>query len=312
MTVDINKIKQEQIVFLRNQDIFSTTDRGVTTTSQSGTLSDNDTITIARTNVKNIRSLRIGSINVVNLDEVTEDTVGDTVNMDDGIIKSVFVDVLINVGAVTVVIEGSSNGTNWVSLNSQSYSASASDVYTYATYYPYMRTRTESQTNATVTTTITGQGEIIKQIGSGYEADYNHATGCVITLTTSQTGTYEVYYDYGSDKIYPDFPRDDLAITSYPRIAMDILNVSTEAFGLGGKEFISNIAFTVIVYADSTDELDTYIQAIRTAYLASSKSFYYMGFVKPTLIGPTIDSPGKKSEIMSKNIDFLGMFEVDG
>lgn len=211
--MNIQNIKNEQAVFLRNQDIFTTTQRGVTTANATGTLSGTKIITIARTNVKNIRS--------------------------------------ITVAAVT------------------------------------------------------------KTLGTDYTADYNHANGCVITFGENQTGDYIVSHDYGSDKIHPDFPRDDLTIDSYPRIAIDILNVSIDNLGIGGSQFISNVAFTIVVYDDNSDDLDGYIQTIKDLYVTEAKNFYYLKFIKPTLIGPTINSPDKKDEIMSKNIDLLGMFEVD-
>ena len=211
--MNIQNIKQEQTDFLRNQDIFTTTQRGVTTASATGTLSGTKVITISRKNVKNIRS--------------------------------------ITVGAVSKVL-----GTDWT-------------------------------------------------------ADYTHSTGCVITFGSNQTGDYIVSHDYGSDKIHPDFPRDDLTINSYPRIAVDILNVPIDAFGIGGSKFISNVAFTIVVYDDDSNDLDGYINAIKEAYVTNAKLFYYLNFIKPTSIGPTINSPDKRNEIMQKNIDFLGMFEVD-
>ena len=211
--MNIQNIKQEQVVILRNQDIFTTTQRGVTNANATGTLSGTKVITISRTNVKNIRT--------------------------------------ITVAAVSKVL-----GTDWT-------------------------------------------------------ANYNHASGCVITFGENQTGDYIVNHDYGTDKIYPDFPRDDLTIDSYPRIAVDILSVGMDAFGIGGSQFISNVAFTVVVYEDKSDDLDGYIQTIKEAYVTNAKLFYYLSFVKPTLIGSTINSPDKKDEIMQKNIDLLGMFEVD-
>ncbi len=211
--MNIQNIKQEQVVFLRNQDIFSISERDVATTTATGTLSGTKIITISRTNVRNIRS--------------------------------------ITVAAVTKVL-----GTDWT-------------------------------------------------------ANYTHANGCVITFGSNQTGDYIVTYDYGTDKIFPDFPRGDLTIDSYPRIAVDILNVSIDAHGIGGSQFISNIAFTVVAYDDNSDDLDGYIQTIKDAYVTNAKLFYYLKFIKPTLIGPTINSLDKKDEIMQKNIDLLGMFEVD-
>ena len=211
--MDITKIKQEQVVFLRNQNIFTITQRGVTTTTQEATISAATEITIAKTTVKNIRSITVG-------------------------------------------------GT-------------------------------------------------AKALGTDYTADYNDSTGCVITFGSAQTGASVVTYDYGTDKIYPDFPRDDLTINSYPRIAIDILNAPIDAFGIGGDTFISDVTYTIVVYAKKSGDLDTYIQAIKDAYVSNAKNFYYLSFVKPILIGPTINSTDKQDEIMQKNIDILGMFNVE-
>ncbi len=211
--MNIQNIKQEQVVFLRNQDVFSISERDVLTTTATGTLSGTKVITISKTNVRNIRSITVAAVS--------------------------------------------------------------------------------------------------KYVGIDYTVDYINASGCVITFGANQTGDYIVSHDYGTDKIYPDFPRDDLTINSYPRIAMDILNVSIDAHGIGGSQFISNIAFTIVIYSDNSDDLDSYINTIKELYVTNAKEFYYMKFIKPTLIGPTINSPDKKDEIMQKNIDLLGMFEVD-
>ena len=211
--VNVQQIKQEQLVFLRNQDIFTISQRGVTTSSATGTLDDEDTITIAVAGVKNIRSVTVGAV--------------------------------------------------------------------------------------------------AKSLGTDYTVAYNSAN-CVITFVANQTGAYTVSYDHGSDKIYPDFPRDDLTIDSYPRIAVDILNAPTEPFGIGGTSFISEVSFTIVVYADKSNDLDGYIDSIRAAYISNPKSFYYLSYVKVTLVGPTINSQDKKDEIMQKNIDLMGMFNTDG
>ncbi len=154
---------------------------------------------------------------------------------------------------------------------------------------------------------------VVAAVTLSYGADYtvNFDTG-VISFTVAQTGAYTIGYDSGStDKIYPDFPRDDLGINSYPRIAVDIVSVSTDAFGVGGTKFISNIVFTVVVYADNADNVDTYIQTIRDALISNTKSFNYVSFVKPILTGPLINSPDRSDEIMHRNSDYQGMFSVE-
>ena len=212
MTLNILEIKEEQVVFLRNANIFTTTQRGVTTASATGTLSGTKVITISTANIKNIRSIIVAAVS--------------------------------------------------------------------------------------------------KSLGTDYSVAYG-ITSTVITFLENQTGDYVVSHDHGTDKIYPDFPRDDLTINSYPRIAIDILNAEPEPFGVGGTTFISDVAFTIVVYADKSSDLDTYIQAIKTAYFAVPKSFFYLSYVSVTMIGPTINSSDKKDEIMQKNIDLIGRFNVD-
>ncbi len=217
MTLNIQNTKQEQIVFLRNQDILTTTQRGVTTATNTGTFDADETHLIAVSNGKNIRSITVAGSPLV--------------------------------------------------------------------------------------------------FGTDYTVDYNYDdSGTIkikITFNSAQTGAYSIPYDYGTDSIYPDFPRDDLTINSYPRIAMDIISISTDAFGIGGSQFISNINFTVVVYADGADEIDGYVQAIKDAIRGNAKLFYYVNFVKPTITGPLISSPDRSDEIMQRNTDFQAMFQEE-
>ena len=217
MTLNLTNIKQEQIVFLRNQDIFTITQRGVTTATDTGTFDADSTHLISVSNGKNVRSITVAGSPIT--------------------------------------------------------------------------------------------------FGTDYTVDYNYddsgTTKIKINFTSAQTGAYSIPYDFGTDSIYPDFPRDDLSIDSYPRIAMDIMTVSTDAFGIGGSQFISNITFTVVVYADDTDDIDGYIQAIKYAIRGNAKLFYYVNFVKPTITGPLINSPDRSNEIMQRNTDFQGMFQTE-
>lgn len=59
-TLDYEKVKQEIIVYLRNSNIYSTTVRAVTTKTDTGNFAvATGTLTISRTDVKNIRSITI-------------------------------------------------------------------------------------------------------------------------------------------------------------------------------------------------------------------------------------------------------------
>ena len=105
-----------------------------------------------------LASPQITVLNVVNLSAVITDTDGDAVDMGLFIDKTVFINVPVNTGAVTVNIEASPDGTTWFNLRSETYTSEVTnDVFSYFSHFRYMRTTTTTQSNSTVTTNITGR-----------------------------------------------------------------------------------------------------------------------------------------------------------
>lgn len=211
MTLNLTNIKTELINFIRNADVLSTTQRGVTTSTDTGTFDAAETHTLETnpTLVKNVRSVTRGTLLV-------------------------------------------------------------------------------------------------------YGQDYtvNFVTG-VISFTTAQTGSYTIIYDQGSrDSIYPDFPRDDLDISSYPRIAADFSGIPADALGIGGTDLISSPRIAIVIYSDSVTDIDTYTQTIKDDMKTNSKLFYYFRYTKLTFISPIIESPDRSAEIMHRNLDYEIMFQT--
>ena len=60
--IDDSKILKELVNWLRSSDLFTTTQRGVTTTTAVGTFAADTSLIINRTNVKNIRSVVVASV----------------------------------------------------------------------------------------------------------------------------------------------------------------------------------------------------------------------------------------------------------
>ena len=145
-----------------------------------------------------------------------------------------------------------------------------------------------------------------------YGEDYtvNFVTG-VISFTATQDGSYTIIYDQGSgDSIYTDFPRDDLSISSYPRIAIDFSGIPTDAFGIGGTDLISSPRIVIVIYADNVNDIDGYTQTIKDDMKTNAKSFFYLRYIKLTFIGPIIESPDRSAEIMHRNMDYEIMFQT--
>lgn len=98
-----------------------------------------------------------GAVTSTNLDGVTTATNGSALGMRDFNRISVFVNVSVCTGAVTVNIEASHDGSTWFAVADKTYSATTgTDIFSYSSHFPFMRTTTTSHSNSTVTTEITG------------------------------------------------------------------------------------------------------------------------------------------------------------
>ncbi len=103
------------------------------------------------------QTVRVTVEDNTNLNAVTSATNGSSFDATKFNDKTVFVNVSVNSGAVTVNIEASNDGTTWFNLDSKTYTATTgTDIFSYNSYFPFMRTTTTTHSNATVTTNITG------------------------------------------------------------------------------------------------------------------------------------------------------------
>jgi len=158
-----------------------------------------------------------------------------------------------------------------------------------------------------------------------YLRDYtmNWNTG-VLTWNSALTNGQVVVYsiDWGSsDKIFPDMPRDDLTLTSFPRVGIEMTSVTTSPFGIGGANFISDILITVIIWVpvnkDSAvangfgglSDLQEVVRLVRASFITNAKSFYTFQFIHPAGTGPLTRSVNNK--IMQQSEDFNIRFLVE-
>jgi hypothetical protein len=214
--INLNQIKQEMVVFLRNSDIISISDRGVTTSTDEG-IGTGDNVEVdfalAESNAKNVRNVKL-----------------------DGSAQTFGTDYTVD----------------------------------YSTY------------------TVT----------------FSSAPGSGVAVTAT--------YDYGSgDSIYPDFPRTDLGITSYPRMAVAVTSVATSEMGIGGAANINDILLSVYVYANGMAAVDDYIKDARSAFLQAKKDFYYLKFVTPVTQSPLINEPARGDKIYTRSLDIRALFNVE-
>ena len=217
--IDLNKIKQELVVFLRNSDIMTTSERGVTTDTDTGGWGGVTEHLINVSNIKNIRS-------------------------------------------ITLTPPGSD--------------------LTFGTHYTV-----------------------------DYSYDDSGTIKCKILLSGSMAGTYSIIYDYGTDKIYPDFPRVDLKINSYPRIAVSVTSIRTDEMALGGKDTITDFLVSITVYANGMESVDEYVKAIREKFLEAKKSFFYITYITPITQSPLINEPARGNKIYQRTLELRSLFHVE-
>lgn len=148
--------------------------------------------------------------------------------------------------------------------------------------------------------------------GTDYTVDYSTAKVTFTSAPGSGTNNVDIQYDYGStDKIWNDFPRDDLAITSYPRISIDVTSTRTSEFGIGATANITELLVTIYVFADGNVATNTYIDTLREKILDAKKSFYYIEFLTPQSVGPLLDVPDRARKIMMQTLECLAPYNVE-
>jgi len=124
--------------------------------------------------------------------------------------------------------------------------------------------------------------------GTDYTLNYSTSSttyGNILTVTVSKVlvlgHTITISLDYGTgDKIYADYPRDDITISSFPRIAFDIYGLTTETAGFGNVNKTS-FRFMIDIYDSKQTIAEGYMDALRTAIINAQNSFYNFAYIKP-------------------------------
>lgn len=128
--------------------------------------------------------------------------------------------------------------------------------------------------------------------------------------------------DWGSgDKIFPDLPRDDLSLTSFPRVGIELTSFATEPLGLGGANHISDIVVTIIVWVSvnkdaavaggfgGMTDLENTMTSIRSVIRAAAKTFFTFNWIYPKGTNPVTRSTNNK--VMQHSQDFMIRFRVE-
>ena len=127
-----------------------------------------------------------------------------------------------------------------------------------------------------------------------------------VTLTTGATLNDEVViqYDYSSsgDKIYPDFPDDNLTISSFPRMYFDILSTTNTNRSANDTLQQKNLLFEFGVISFN-EYINSYEKQFYDLIFNNRKSMYWLNLLRPS--GRSAKEPYKK---VSGNLLFSKVF----
>lgn len=153
--------------------------------------------------------------------------------------------------------------------------------------------------------------------GTDYTYDINFDdSGTIktkITFVAAQTGVFVITYDFGTDKIFPDYPKNSLSISSYPRIAVDIISDTSEALGFGNQQVatLTEYLLTTTTYATKTRKVRSVSDAIKTAMMTAQNSFFNFKITLPQAGSRIVLSDNTKGEIFQKTRDFISSTNVE-
>ena len=150
-----------------------------------------------------------------------------------------------------------------------------------------------------------------KSLGTDYNVDYSTKTVTFVTAPPSGVNNIDIQYDNGNtDKIFPDFPRNDLSLNSFPRIGVDVIASTSVVAGFGNAHR-TEILFSVVIYGLTTKSISDFIRDIRTSLITDRNDFFHFSVLVPTSMGPLIKSPNKSDKILSQNVDFTSILNYE-
>lgn len=153
--------------------------------------------------------------------------------------------------------------------------------------------------------------------GVDYTYDTNNGAvgskNTLITFTSSQTGDFTISYDFGSDHIFPDYPKNNLSISSYPRIAVDIISEVSEVQGFGNQKIavLTSFLLSTVAYADNTRKVRDITDKVKVAMMNNQNNFFYFKITLPQDASRITIADTLKDEIFQQTRQFISITNLE-
>jgi len=141
-----------------------------------------------------------------------------------------------------------------------------------------------------------------------YGVDYtiNSAGTTISFVTAPPTGTNNVVisYKYGTTWIYPDFNKQNIQISDFPRISCNVISSSTQPNAIGGANFRTSLLLSITIASKTRQEINSLMNSIRERLLAQAKNYGLFVIIEPSAES-AIQNSNLHDKILQRTIDFI-------
>lgn len=154
-------------------------------------------------------------------------------------------------------------------------------------------------------TTVT-IGAVTQTFGTDYTVAYD-PTSTVVTFTTapgSGTNNVDITYDYDQTWIYPDMPRKDLRLSSFPRMSVIVVSGVTDPAGINLDGYFTSLILSITAYAEDDDTVRDLLMQAKDNLMDDAKNFYYFNEGYPVNMSPLINFVDGDTRIVQQSMDY--------
>ncbi len=151
-------------------------------------------------------------------------------------------------------------------------------------------------------------GGVPQTFGVDFSVDLDASTVTFTVAPAVGTDNVDITYDFGSDRIFGDYPQPDLTLNNFPRIVVDILDATTQELSLGGVSNLTSYRISVTFYSPKVSEVWSGLDTIKEKFQNNKTDFFFIPFITPIRLSPLIRAPWGDGKIVQATRDFEILF----
>jgi len=158
--------------------------------------------------------------------------------------------------------------------------------------------------------------DTLKKAWEDYYVDFKDKNALskpvVYFLTPPANGAkVDIVFTYGLSWVYPDKPRIEISLDSYPRCRVNVFPIMTNEMNLGADSNISELRGELTIYSAKTNEVTDTISEARRLIMENKKNFHHFKFITPSLTTQPIVTFMKENRIIQQTQGFRILSRVE-